>query len=714
MAIEEGIDHRIDEDGFVHVVFDRPGERVNLLTPAILREIAQLLDHLRGNADVRGVVFESAKPGVFLAGMDVEQIAAVDDAYRASEAARFGQAVFQRIADLPVPTVCAIAGTCLGGGTELALACTFRVAADDPQVRIGLPEVQLGIIPGFGGTQRLPRLVGLANALDLILSGRRLDAARAARIGLVDKVVPLPYLPREVANLLRVAAEDPRGTLRLLRRRRPLAAAVLESLPPLRRLVLSRARRATAAKVSSTDYPAPFRVLDAVDAAFSGAAGQGFDVEARIVGELVPTRTSKNLIWLFKSQAALKKAADAGAAPRKVRRIAVLGAGIMGGGISQLAADRDLPVRLKDVRYDALLAALRTAGGIWRERVRKRQLGRREAEQRMALIAPTLEDRGLALADLVVEAVVEDLATKQKVLSSAEERIGERAVFASNTSSIPITQIAAKALRPERVVGLHFFNPVHRMPLVEVIAGERSSPEAVATVHRFAVDLGKTPVIVRDSPGFLVNRILMPYLNEAMRLLSDGMRIEAVDAAATGFGMPVGPFTLLDQVGLDTAHHVSQVLHAAFGSRIGPTTPILAALVDAGRSGAKSESGFYHYRHGRRAGVDRKVYALAHVPGPRSLPVETIQERLVLAMLNEAAICLEDGVVREPREVDVAMVLGTGFPAFRGGLLRHADALGIAVVVDRLSRLADAQGERFRPAALLREMVREQRRFYPA
>ena len=714
MSIEEGIDHRVDEDGIVHVVFDRPGDKVNLLTPAILREIAQLLDHLRGRADVRGLVFESAKPGVFLAGMDVEQIAAVEDAYRASEAARFGQAVFQRIADLPVPTACAIAGTCLGGGTELALACTFRVAADDPRVRIGLPEVQLGIIPGFGGTQRLPRLVGLASALDLILTGRRLDAARAARIGLVDKVVPLPYLSREVVALLRAAAEDPRGTLRSLRPRRSLGAALLESVPLLRRILLIRARRTTAARVRAADYPAPFRALDAVDAAFSTPSGQGFDVEARLVGELVPTRTSKNLIWLFKSQTALKKAVDSGAAPRKVRRIAVLGAGIMGGGISQIAADRDLPVRLKDIRYEALLSALSTAGGIWRERIRKGQIAPREVGQRMALIAPTLDDRGLALADLVVEAVVEDLAVKQKVLAAAEERIGERAVFASNTSSIPITEIAAKALRPERVVGLHFFNPVHRMPLVEVIAGQRSSPEAMATVHRFAVDLGKTPVIVRDSPGFLVNRVLMPYLNEAIRLLSDGVRIEVVDAAATSFGMPMGPFALLDQVGLDTAHHVAHVLHAAFGTRIGPTTPTLGSLIAAERLGAKNGRGFYVYRNGRRAGEDGKVYALAHAPARRDLPVETLQERLVLAMVNEAALCLEEGVVREPRDVDVAMVLGTGFPAFRGRLLRHADDLGIAVVVDRLSRLADAQGERFRPARILREMVREQRKFYPA
>ncbi len=713
MGREDGIDHRIDSEGILHVVFDRPGDRVNLLTPRIVREIDHLLDHLKGRDEARAIVFESAKPGMFLAGMDVEEIAAIDDAYRAAEAARFGQAVFQKIADLPIPSACAIPGPLLGGGTDRALACTFRLAADDPKVRIGLPEVQLGIIPGFGGTQRLPRLVGLAAALDLILSGRQLDAARAARIGLVDRVVPLPYLAREVSALLRAAAQDPRHSSRLVRRARPLSISLVENVTPIRRIVLARARRALTAKVRVSDYPAPERALQAIEAAFSMPLRQGFDVEARIVGELVPTRTSKNLIWLFKGQAALRRETNSEAAPRRVRRVAVLGAGIMGGGIGQLAADREIPVRIKDVRYDALLSALHTAGEVWGERVRKGRISRREAEQRMAFLSPTLDDRGLARADLVIEAVVEDLAVKQEVLAAVEERIGERAVFASNTSSIPISEIAARALRPERVVGLHFFNPVHRMLLVEVIAGQRSSPEAVATVHRFAVELGKTPVVVRDSPGFLVNRILMLYLNEALHLLSEGVRIEAVDGAATAFGMPMGPFALLDQVGLDTARHVAEVLQAAFGRRIAATTPVLASLVDAGRLGAKNGKGFYLYREGHAVGPDRKVYPLVHAPGSRELPVETLQERLVLAMVNEAAVCLEDGVVREPRDVDVAMVLGTGFPAFRGGLLRHADDLGIAVLTDRLSRLADAQGERFRPAGLLREMVREQRKFYP-
>lgn len=702
-----GVRLEIDGLGVAHVVFDCPAERVNLLDEEILRWLDELPDELRRDERVRGVVVRSGKPGVFLAGMDVEAIASRTDALQASEGARFGQAVFQKLAELPYPTVTAIAGTCLGGGTELALACAHRLAADDPAVRIGLPEVRIGIVPGFGGTQRLPRLVGLVPALDLILSGRQIDARRAERIGLVDRVVPGPYLVREAVALAL-------GERTVPSRRRSLSAVALERIAPLRRIVLSRAAKKTAETVSREAYPAPFVALEGVEAAFALPLRQGLDLEARIVGDLVPTRTSKNLIWLFKSQGALKK--DAGgfhATPRRVRRAAVVGAGIMGGGIAQLVADREIPVRVKDIRPEALLAALRTARKVWAGRVAKRRMTPRELERRMRFLTTTLDDTGLARVDVVVEAVVEDLEVKQSVLAAIEERIGERVVFASNTSTLPITEIAAKARHPERVVGMHFFNPVHRMPLVEVIAGERSSPEAVATVHAFAIALGKTPVVVRDAPGFLVNRVLTLYFSEAMRFLSEGLSIEAVDRAAVAFGMPMGPLALLDEIGLDTANHAAGVLERAFGKRLGGSSSVLAALVGMGRLGKKSGRGFYRYKRGERGASDREAARLAEPPAPRELPPETIQERLILAMVNEAAVCLEDGVVREPRDVDLGMVMGTGFPPFRGGLLRYADEMGIAVLHDRLSRLADAHGERFRPAATFKEMVRTDRRFYP-
>jgi len=709
-----GVYRRLDTDGILRIVFDLPGKPVNLLTPENLQELERILAEAAGRGDVRGVLFTSDKPRMFIAGMDVEQIAAVHDSVQGADAARYGQSVFQRIADLKAPTLAAIGGPCMGGGTELALACDFRVASDDSSVRIGLPEVQLGIIPGFGGSQRLPRLVALPTALDLILTGRAVSGKKARRIGLVDLVVPHSYLEREALALLGRAIRDgvPRATAGV-RSRRAWTSRILETVGPLRRYVLEQARKKTAARARPEDYPAPFRAIEAIDTALTRPLPEGLDFEARVVGELVPSPTSKNLIWLFQTQTALKNERSVvQAVPRRVDRIAVLGAGIMGGGIAQLAAQNDIPVRLRDLSYDAILSALKTADSVWRRRVKRRRMTRTELARKMAFIAPTLDESGLRHADVVIEAVVENLAVKQQVLADAERILDERAVFASNTSSLPIADIAARALRPERVVGMHFFNPVHLMPLIEVIAGRHSSPEAVATVQALAIRIGKLPVVVKDGPGFLVNRILSFYINEAVRLLVEGVRIEAIDAAMTAFGMPMGPMALLDQIGLDTAHHVGEVMRAALGERAGSGGAGLAELIGSDRLGQKNGKGFYRYRDGKRTVPDPGIYALIGTPAPRDLPPETLQERMVLAMVNEAAVCLEEGVVREARDVDIAMVMGTGFPPFRGGLLRYADETGVPIVADRLSRLADAQGERFRPAQRLQRMVREQERFY--
>lgn len=715
-AAGTGIVHRV-QDGILRITFDRPDSRVNLLTPENLEELGRLLDGVATRDDVRGILFESAKRGTFIAGMDVEAIASVRDSHVAADAARRGQRIFARIRETGRPSVAAVGGASMGGGTELALACDFVVAADGPDTRLALPEVQLGIIPGFGGTQRLPRRVGLAASLDLILTGRSVDARRAARLGLVDLVVPQAWLEREAMALLRRAIESGvERTSAALGRGPGALDRLIGAIGPVRRQLLAQARKRTARKVRPDHYPAPFRALEAIDAAYALPLEEGLNVEARIVGELIPQASTKNLIWLFQAQSAAKSSRPeaSGVPPRPVRRAAVLGAGIMGGGIAQLLADRDIPVRLRDIERGALLTALRTARGVWQHKVARKRLSPRELEQKMAAIAPTVDLTGLATVDIVLEAVVENLEIKRRVLAEVEQHVGERTVFASNTSSIPIGEIAARALRPERVVGLHFFNPVHRMPLVEVIAGRRSSPEAVATVRELAVRLGKVPIIVRDGPGFLVNRILTFYVNESLRLLGEGLRIEAIDRAMTDFGMPLGPLALLDQVGLDTARHVGAVLREALGPRVAEGQgAVLDTLVQDGRLGQKSGRGFYAYHDGRRGEPDGKVYQLLGSPAPRDVPAETLQERMVLAMVNEGAVSLQAQVVGDPRDVDLGLVLGTGFPPFRGGLLRHADAVGIPVVVDRLSRLADAHGERFTPAPLLQEMVRRLARFYP-
>jgi 3-hydroxyacyl-CoA dehydrogenase/enoyl-CoA hydratase/3-hydroxybutyryl-CoA epimerase len=706
MQGEALIDQQLDSDGILKIMFGRPESGVNILDGPLLNALDNLLDEIAGREEIRALLFGSAKPGMFMAGAGLNRIEEITDASEAAEWARNGQSLLQRIADIGLPTAVSIGGLCLGAGAELALAVDYRVASTARMVRIGMPEVKLGIIPCFGGSQRLPRLVGLKTALDLIISGRQIDGREAHRLGLIDLLVPPAYLEREALELLRKALTHGQGPLvrSLPRRSRPLESAV-EKVGPLRRLLLDRRRRRIERKSRADAHPAPFRAIEALEAAVAQPLPQGLDIEARIAGELIPSSSAKNLIKLFRHRNALKAGLGGPRVPPlTVERVAVIGAGTMGGGIAWLAAERNLPVRLKEKNPATILEALRRAneeGG-----------GGREHRQKLANIAPTTDDSGLTRIDLVIEAVEEDLALKREVLAEAEQRLPERAVFASCASALPVREIAASALVPERVVGLHFFNPAGRMPLVEVIAGLHSSPEAVATAHAFAVRLGKVPVVVADSPGFLVNRILGLYVNEALRLLAEGVSIGAVDRAMEAFGMPQGPFALLDFIGLEDAARVADVLNEAYGERVGGDTSLLETMVGAGRLGAKNGQGFYNYRDGRRTVTAEEAGRLAGSGESRELPQETLQDRMLLAMVNEAAICLQERIARGPRDLDTAMVLGAGFPAYRGGLMRYADSAGLPLVVDRLARFADAHGERYRPAELLREQARHNRRFY--
>jgi 3-hydroxyacyl-CoA dehydrogenase/enoyl-CoA hydratase/3-hydroxybutyryl-CoA epimerase len=706
--------HRVDEDGILRIEFDTPGGDLNLLTGAVLQSLSELFKQARERDEIRAVMIGSAKPGCFLAGMDVTQIAAIPDSYEAAEGARRGQAVFQQLAELGKPTAVAISGTCLGGGVELALACDFRIATDHPTTRIGLPEIKLGLIPGFGGTQRLPRLVGTLAAIDLIVSGRTLDCKTAAGLGLVDRVVPVAYLEREAAGLLQHAITD--GVIAVtagLRRRRPASAWLIERVAPLRKYIFDRARNRTTEKVDPASYPAPFHALEALSTAVTRPLIQGLDFEARMVGILVPTVTCKNLIWLFRNRTALTHCSrTAAAVPRKVNRLAILGAGSMGRGIARLAAEQDIPLRLLDHDPAALLAALRAARTHWTRDLQRKRITASELDQRIACISTTRDDSGLTPVDLVIESVDEDLSLKRKLLAQVERKVSSSTIIATNSSSLPVADIAAGALHPERVVGMHFFPPLKPQGLVEIVASTGTSAEAVSTVRLLAIRFGMVPVLVRDGPGFLVSRILALYFQEAIRLLLEGLRVDAIDQAMVQFGMPVGPFELLDRLGLKAMAQISDLLHRSLGARFSGGEAVLTALTDAGRLGVASERGFYLYRQGKRRSVDRDCYRLAGTAATTEVPAETLQERLVLSLLNEAVFCLQDGVVSEPRDIDLAIVLAAGFPPFRGGLLRYADSAGIPLLADRLARLADAHGERFRPAELWSEMVRGQRKFY--
>lgn len=685
-------------DGMAVVTLDAPGEKVNVLTSAFLAALEQMALRLAAEEGLRGAVVVSAKSGGFIAGADIEAIAAVRDPATGTALAREGQRIFGLWATLPFPVIAAVNGHCLGGGTEFALACRYRIAA--PDAAIGLPEVRLGIFPGFGGTQRLPRLIGIAPALDMILTGRNIRSEEALKKGLIDRIAEGDLVTEGLALALEAILHPARLEERRMRRR-PWQQRALEGNPLGRAVLFAQVRRETLKKTEGR-YPAPLRAMEVVRRGLALPLGEALELEARELGPLIVSETCKNLIHVyFLSQRAKK--ARFGARPSEVRKIAVLGAGVMGGGIAQLLAAKDLPVVLKDIRPEALEAGLETARAAFRRRGREGG----ETERRMSLIAATTDYAKFADVDLAIEAVVEKMAVKQSVLREAEEHLPEHAVFATNTSALSVTQLQEVATRPERVGGLHFFNPVHRMPLVEVIRGERTGDATVATLLAVAQRLGKTPILVADRPGFLVNRLLGIYLNEAALLAREGIDWTSLDRLARQFGWPMGPFRLVDEVGIDIAAEVGTTLAAAFPYI--PECDLFRKAAESGRKGKKGGGGFYRYREKHSSGPDPAVERTLGLKRQRSAREEDLKRMLYL-MVNEAARCLEDGVVADPADVDTGMVFGAGFPPFRGGLCRWADREGIPTVRRFLKELSDLRGERFEPCAFL--AGREA--FYPA
>jgi 3-hydroxyacyl-CoA dehydrogenase/enoyl-CoA hydratase/3-hydroxybutyryl-CoA epimerase len=696
---------RIERDGDrLELVMDHPLRPLNVFDAAALDALEQVLPDLEQARGVRGMLLSSGKPGSFIAGADVDAIGSLTDAAEVLALVRRAHAAFGRIAALPFPTVAMIDGACLGGGLELALCCDSRVASDEAHTRIGLPEVQLGILPGFGGTSRLPRLVGLVTALDLILSGRTLDGRRAEKAGVIARAVPAAWLREAALARLDAVAQRPAAARRDRWRPRGLGDRLLAGNPVGRALVLRQARASVMARTGG-HYPAPLAVIDTVQRSHGRPLADALAHEAEAIAPLVVSPVCKHLVRLFRLSEDAKRrpvVADATLAPAPVATLALAGAGVMGGGIAELASRSGLWVRLRDVRPEALQKGLQTVRAVMRERGRSRRTVARERDAQFTRIQPTLDLSGLSRADAAIEAVVEDLAVKRRVFAELEVRLRPDALLATNTSSLSVDALAEGLLHPGRFVGFHFFNPVHRMPLVEVVRGARTTDVALVTAVALARRLGKTPVVVADAPGFVVNRVLMPYLREALHLLEEGHGVATLDRAMRDFGMPMGPFEVVDEVGLDVAHKVAGVLGEAFPERMAPA-PTLATLVAAGRLGRKSGRGF-HRHHGRRRRPDPGVRALLGL-GPERRGVEPagLVERMVLAMVNEGARCVEEGVVAHADLVDLAMVFGAGFPPFRGGVLRHADALGLPQVVARLHALAAAHGPRFTPCALLEE-----------
>lgn len=698
------------------LTFDLPNEKVNKLSTPVMTELKAHIEKLK-TSNYKMVVFKSAKPKIFIAGADIEEIKELKTKEQVQIAVGSGQEIFNMIEDLPMPTLALINGACAGGGCELILACDYRIATEDSSTRIGLPETQLGILPGFGGCIRLPRVVGLQASLDVILAGKLLNSKKALKIGLVDYVVH-PNLLDGFAEtqMVKIISE---GGFKRRKKYAPKGAVNKLLEGPLKGVVFSKAKEGVL-KLTKGHYPAPLAALEVIRRTYgSSDRSAALEVEKELFCECAVTDISKNLIHVFYLTEMVKKqtGVSSGVKGKPVKHLGVLGAGTMGGGIAYVAADKGIDVRVKDISLEANSKALKHARDLWAKLAKKKVIDSYQLTQKMSLVSTGLDFSGFKSLDVAVEAIVEDMGIKQKVIGQTAAQMRDDAIIVTNTSSLSVTEMSKGHPRPEYFAGMHFFSPVHKMPLVEVIRGEKSSDETIATVFELAKKMGKMPVVVKDGAGFLVNRLLLPYMAEAAFLLAEGMSVEKVDKAYVyQFGMPMGPFELMDSVGLDVCVKVLNIFKKAFPDRV--EIPELMQKLEKNKSrlGQKTGLGFYKYdSSGRKLEVDQTIYAELGVPAPtNTLSDQECLERGVFAMINECTLALDaDHIVDTPHEVDLAMIMGTGFPPFRGGLLKYADSVGADYVRTQLAKYAqDRKANRLKPSVKLIERAEKKSKFY--
>lgn len=698
---------------------DDPQASLNTLKRELIDEFEALLADIEAMPSLEVLVFASAKQDSFVAGANLDMLKDTTTAAGARELSTIAQALNNRIEGLTPVTVAAIHGACLGGGLELALAFDVRVASHDAKTQLGLPEVQLGLLPGGGGTQRLPQLIGTERALDLLLTGRKLSARQAGHVGLVDEIVAKETLLEAAVQRARAWRPQPRQVAW----RRHLSIKDFRELALTRnglgrRLLFDQARKRTLSKTRG-NYPAPERILQVVRVGLEAGFEAGLRSEAEAFGELVVSPQARQLMAIFFANTALKKdrgIRDPQVETRPIRKVGVLGAGLMGAGIGYVTISKaGAAVRMKDKDDAGVGRGLAQVARLLDERVKKRAITPLQRAQTLAKLTGTVDYSGFANTDLVIEAVFEDVALKQGMLRDIEATTGEDTIFASNTSAIPIKQIASASRHPETVIGMHYFSPVEKMPLLEIVTTDTTARWAIATCVEFGKQQGKTVIVVNDGPGFYTSRILGPYMNEAVHLLLEGVAIDRIDRALQDFGFAVGPMTLLDEVGIDVGRNVADTLHRAFGERMAPP-PSIGTLIDDKRLGRKNARGMYRYQDGRKRGttVDDSVYTLLNVEPVNALSDHEVAERCTLQMINEAAHCLGEGILRSAQDGDIGAIFGLGFPAFRGGPFRYLDERGATEVTEQLQRLQDRYGPRFAPAPLLFEKASAGETFYPA
>ena len=649
------------QDGIAVITMNDPDQAQNVLNEGIQEEFEQVVSDVEGDASLKAMIFTSSKPACFVAGADIEMLSKIESAMQATEMCGMLHRMFQRIADLKITTVAAIDGACLGGGLELALVFDYRIASTAKSTKIGVPEVQLGILPGGGGTQRIPRLIDLPTALDLLLTGKQLNAKRAAKAGLIDEAVA-PEILLQVAHQYAAKGKP---------HRHQSFKEKLMASAPARKFIIGQARKQML-KATKGKYPAPKKILETVEQGLATSLSDGLQIEAKNFGELVVTPESNQLINIFFAVTDLKKdsGVDSDETARDVAQVGVLGAGLMGAGIAAVTSNQAKKrVRLKDISVEGLASGIAYVGKILDKRVARKRMQKNQRDRIMARVTGSTDYAGFGDSDVVIEAVFESLELKQQMVADIEGVAGEKeTIFATNTSAIPIDDIASKAKHPERVIGMHYFSPVEKMPLLEIVTGKKTADWATATAVELGKQQGKTVIVVNDGPGFYTTRILVPYNMEAVRLVLEGVSIEDVDKAMESFGFPVGPIKLMDEVGIDVGAHIVETLHEAFGERV-PLIDGIETLIGDNRKGRKNERGFYDYA-GKSKGkeVDESIYPLMGIsdPGSRHVPAAQIAERVVLTMLNEAAYCLGEGILRSARDGDIGAIFWLRVSPFLG------------------------------------------------
>ena len=695
------------DNGVAFVHLDDPAKNVNTLNSRYFDWFERELGRL-ANEPLKALAFISDKPGYFIVGADIEELAGATNQEAILALIRRGHKFTRTFADMPFPVICAIDGVCLGGGLELALACDVRIASEAPHTKLGLPEVQLGVFPGLGGTQRLPRLIGVPEALDLILTGRQIDARKAKKLGLVDEVCHPADLRAAVFSWAAKGKPKTQGPPKT-RAFAAKAADLMARTPMTQKLIYDKAKQGVLAKTGG-HYPAPIKALEVIQQGMALPLDKALELEARGFAELVVTPVAKALMSIFftkndvegRAKVLAKKA-------RPVNRIGILGAGFMGSGIAHGLITKGYEVTLKDRDHAAVGRGLKHVDGLLGEGVKRRKYRPIDQKLLMGKLSPATDYQGFGKVDFIVEAVFEDLDVKHKVIREVEANCAENVIFASNTSTIPITELAAGSKRPENVVGMHFFSPVHKMPLLEIIKHPGTSEETLATTVEVGRKMGKTIIVVNDGPGFFTSRVLGPFVNEALHILEGGARIDRIDKVMTGWGWPVGPLALLDEVGLDIAYHAGKVMVKHAGERA-KASPIFELMITDGRLGRKAKKGFYDYRKQPKQ-VSPSIYDVIFWD-EKPISDQEIIERCWMQMLNETARCIEEGIISNPADIDIGVIFGFGFPPFRGGILREADRVGVSYVVDRLDTYAAKYGMRLEPAQLLRDMAKKGEKFH--